>query len=1131
MTERQEIEQTMTALEAQRMTLGEPVVEISLAALRQRLMELDEREALNSALKGERKHVTVMFADISGFTAMSEKLDPEEVRSIINACFERLSAVIDHYEGHIDKFIGDEIMALFGAPTAHENDPERALRAALEMMVALEEFNVEYAAHLSQPLALHFGINSGLVIAGGIGANQRQAYSVMGDTANLASRLEGLSEAGEILVGEETYRRAAPLFEFEALKPVKVKGKAYPVRVYRLLRAKAGHGGQVRGIEGFSSPLVGRVDELAKLSKALDNLYQGQGSVILVSGEAGLGKSRLIEELRLMSAQRPQGGQINWVEGHTLAYGESVSYLMARDMLRHILGVDLEASLADVEMALRAELDRLLPDEAAENYPYLAYLLDIPLDQESAQRIRYLKGDALHQQILQSAQNFILTKTRQTPLVLGWEDLHWADPSSLGLLEALLPLTQHCQLLLFLVYRPGHEGRLWDFQQRFLAENQIVIQLAPLTSPESSQLLDNLLGCCQLSEKARSLIINKTEGNPFYLEEVIRSLIENGALTRSDDTQGWVTAPGLEDIKIPDTLQGVVMARVDRLATKAKRILQVASVIGRDFSYRVLARVIDQGTDDLKILEALGLIALKRSTPYLEYTFQHIFTQESVYNSLLRRDCRQLHQQIGEVLESFLADEPSESDTALVLAHHFEQSGDKGRALKYLKHAAANASATYANQEAKALYDRALALLDQTDYAARWDILADQERILNRLGERGRQATGLTLMQTLAEVMADNVRLATTHNRRSTYFDRISEYQAAAEAAEAGLRAAHRCGNEHLQAESLNLLALAAWRRFDYPEVQKWATQALKALMVVGDPAIRITSLFHLGRASYRLGQYDLALQYIQAAQNLTQDIDNRDSEATSHLILGWIYQRLGHYDLAEQHFQTTLETRRTIGHRYGEATALSHLGWLAYDQHNPEAGLDYCQQALDISRAIGDRENEAYALSGLGFNHEQLGRLDAAASNYQAALTIHREIGAATLTIFDQTGLARIALTQNKVETAREYITPVTEWILAGNAQKFWDPWVIYQSTYQVLDALGESDTARNILDEAHTVLQQRATEISNQELRRCFSERVKVNREIEQAWQATRSQGPFAQGAGLKSPFSESQVLQAKI
>jgi len=220
---------------------------------------------------------------------------------------------------------------------------------------------------------------------------------------------------------------------------------------------------------------------------------------------------------------------------------------------------------------------------------------------------------------------------------------------------------------------------------------------------------------------------------------------------------------------------------------------------------------------------------------------------------------------------------------------------------------------------------------------------------------------------------------------------------------------------------------------------------------------------------------------------------------------LGWIYQRLGDYDRAKGQFQTKLELRRLIGHRYGEATALSHLGWLAVDQHQPEAGLEYCRQALDISRAIGDRENEAYALSGLALNYEQLEQLDEASANYEAALTIQREIGATTLAIFGQTGLARIALAQQNLAQAREQITSVVAWIEAGNAQKFWDPWSIYLSTYQVLAALDEADTAQSILAEAHAVLQQRANEISDEKLRGCFLEKVAVNREIAQAWLAT--------------------------
>lgn len=514
--------------------------------------------------------------------------------------------------------------------------------------------------------------------------------------------------------------------------------------------------------------------------------------------------------------------------------------------------------------------------------------------------------------------------------------------------------------------------------------------------------------------------------------------------------------------------------------------------------------------EHLQTLEKSDIIGLQMSEADLEYAFKHVFTQESVYHSLLRTDRRQLHQQVGEALEMLFApalrgeaqpDAPE--DLPLLLAYHFDTSGDTGRALKYLKIAADKAAATYANQEASELYSRALALLDEQAYAERWDLLAARETVLDRLGERDRQANHLTLMQTLAELLADDTRLAVTHNRRSAYFDKISEYQAAAEAAEAALRVARRSGNRKLEAQSLNRLARAAWRRFDYPAVKKWANEAVDALKLVGDPATRTVSLLHLGRASYRLGEYDLALEYIHAAQDVARYTDDLESATVADLILGWIYQRLGDYDLAEQHYRLTLEKRRMIGDRYGEATALSHLGWVAWDQQRYAEGLRCCLEALDISQSIGDRENEAYALTGLGLNHEQLGHLDSARANYEEALVIHREIGAITLAIFDQAGLARMALAGKDHASARRYIIPVAEWIRAGNAQQFWDPWSIYLWSYQVLAALGDTEPARQILTEAHTLLHQRAAAISDEKLRHCFFEKVAVNREIQRAWE----------------------------
>jgi len=591
MTNRQEIEQAIVALEAQSDRLDESAVETSLAVLRQQLSSLTDREISRSAMRGERKQVTVMFADISGFTAMSEKLDPEEVRSLINACFERLGQAIDRYDGHIDKFIGDEIMALFGAPVAHENDPERALRAALDMMQTLKAFNHEHAAQIPKPLALHFGINTGLVIAGGIGTSYRQDYSVMGDTVNLAARLEDLSEAGEILVGEDTYRLTAPLFEFETLKPVKVKGKAQPVRVYRLLKAKAQSGGQIRGIEGLYSPMVGRTTEFSTLTDIMQRFYQGQGGVVSVMGDAGLGKTRLIQELSYKCMEQ---GQAHWAEGRALSYAESASYLVTRHVLRNMLGLGPETTPDDAESVLRDEISQILPDQTSDVYPYLAHLLEIHLDDDATQRIKYLEGQELHRRIIEAAKNFIVARARHTPQVMVWEDLHWGDPSSLRLLETLLPLTEQCALLFILVYRrPVRQSEIWTFHQQIcnnLDHIHIKLDLPPLTPAESGQLLDNLLGV-SLQEKIRQLIITKAEGNPFYLEEVIRSLIDRGAIKPAKNGEGWIATPHLGEIKLPDTLQGIIMARIDRLDPQTKRVLQVASVVGRNFAYKTLAQV------------------------------------------------------------------------------------------------------------------------------------------------------------------------------------------------------------------------------------------------------------------------------------------------------------------------------------------------------------------------------------------------------------------------------------------------------------------------------------------------------------------------------------------------------------
>ena len=421
-----QLEAAIAHLEAQRSALGDTVVETALAPLRRRLAELEQAEREPApTFAGERKLVTVMFADISGFTTLAETMDPEAVRDLMNACFERLVPIIEKYGGTVDKFIGDEIMALFGAPIAHENDPERALRAALEMMDALTRFNAERGADLE----LHFGINTGLVIAGGIGTRGRQEYSVMGAAVNLATRLEEVSERGDILVGPDTHRLTEPLFEFELLEPIRVRGKAEPVPAYRLLAPKA-ISGKVRGIVGLESPLVGREAELRALQESVERLRAGVGGIVTIVGEAGLGKSRLVAELR----SQVSGLRLDWVEGRCLSYGASIAYLLWLDVLRGLLGVTAETPPVAVRDALRERTERL-----EDAYPYLARMMSLrpdgstssprrlveglPLEAETEDTVRDLEGEKLKVGAFRAIETLIESMARRRPLVIVCEDL------------------------------------------------------------------------------------------------------------------------------------------------------------------------------------------------------------------------------------------------------------------------------------------------------------------------------------------------------------------------------------------------------------------------------------------------------------------------------------------------------------------------------------------------------------------------------------------------------------------------------------------------------------------------------------------------------------------------------------
>jgi class 3 adenylate cyclase/tetratricopeptide (TPR) repeat protein len=686
------IREAIAGLEAQRQLLGDAVVESALGALQQKLDAIRIGRSGPAVGEGERKLVTVMFADISGFTALSELRDPEEVRNIVNDCFEVLVPIVQRYGGTIDKFMGDAIMALFGAPVAHENDPERALLAALEMMEAFQLFS----ARSGLGLGLHFGINTGQVVTGNVGASGRGDFSVMGDAVNLAARLEDLSEIGEILVGPETHVLAGTRFDFEERPPVRVKGKQAAIPIFRLLGRNEDRFDRLR----ISAPLIGRLRERAVLQDAIRAVGQGSGGAIKLVGEAGLGKSRLLAEAR----REAQG--VRWIEVRSQSHDQGNGFGAVRKLLAQLLGCGPDDQPGAVRGRLRDLTLRHGADETA--YAQLATILGLGADDGAPLPIEAGPAEILQARFAATLALLLGRLAADEPLAIVWEDVHWADDSSLALLRQLMAGPQDGALLQIATLRP--EAHVLAA----LADDRIAcLELEPLEPVESSTLLRELLPVGGLDREIIELILGRAEGNPFFLEELIQSLIDSGAIVVSDGRA--MAGTTLDRTALPPTLRGVMMARLDRLTAAEKQVLQTAAIIGRMFDSALLERMIEpqlkpQLPAVLRKLRNWDLVrpAQEADGGAAPCKFKHGVTQEVAYQSMLLSRRRQLHARAAEAYLELHGEEGAAA--AAALAHHYENGGRPRQAARYLLRCAEAARSAYASKEALAFYRRIVGL-------------------------------------------------------------------------------------------------------------------------------------------------------------------------------------------------------------------------------------------------------------------------------------------------------------------------------------------------------------------------------------------------------------------------------------
>ena len=548
-----------------------------------------------SHLSGERRIVTILHVDVVGSTALAGQMDLEAWTAVINGAFDRIAPIIYLYEGTIAHLVGDALLAFFGAPVAHEDDPIRAVRAALDLLEVANKYAETIRQEHGVEFAMRACLNTGPVIIGPVDEDLKYEYNPVGGVVNLAARLKFAAQPMTALISENTYRFVAPVFDLTDMEPIEVKGKHEPVHVYRVIGPKA-EPGQVRGLVGLESPMVGRDTELTTLTQLCETVRMGLGRAALVVGEPGVGKTRLIAEWRSGVNSMGREPPPLWVEGHGLSYGQSLPYHLIIDLLQSLINIHRSVDETEICITLQSFTEDLFSDSAMDVYPHLCHLLSLQLEGPALERIPRFDPQALQAQYLATIRKLLLTFAARQPLILILEDLHWADPSSIELLIKLLPLTSEASLLFCLVTRPELDTPGWKLvtaAREILGGGLTEITLDALSDIDSRRLVSNLLEIEALPEEVRKHILYKAEGNPLFVEEVIRMLIDRGAIIR--DNGNWVAGTEIKAVEIPDNLQGLLLARIDRLPEEVKHTLRVAAVIGRQFQLSVLERVLEEG--------------------------------------------------------------------------------------------------------------------------------------------------------------------------------------------------------------------------------------------------------------------------------------------------------------------------------------------------------------------------------------------------------------------------------------------------------------------------------------------------------------------------------------------------------
>lgn len=861
--------------------------------------------------ESQRKRVTVLFSDMSGYTALSEGLDPEEVRDIMNRIFDQIARVVINYEGFIEKFIGDAVMAIFGVPKSHEDDAIRAVRVALEIHRIVESMNAELKIVTEQPLSLHSGISTGLVVTGDLDLD-KGSHGVLGGTVNLASRLSSLANPGEVLVSPETHRLIAPYFKMEPLPQTVIKGISQPMVPYRVLEESAVHSRFEAAKKKGLTEFAGRHEELTALYACLDKAAAGNGQFVSVVGEAGLGKSRLLYEFR-HSINR---SQINVLQGRCQAYGGKTPYLPFINALRRGLRLMEEDSPLGLQQTAVANILQIDP-ALAQYLPMYLHLLSIP--SEKYHLPEDLQGPKL-ENALQNALAAIFTlSTKRRPLVLILEDWHWVDEASDKALRKLVGMTSAYPLMVVLLYRPRNSVS-WT-----AISHHTPIVLNSMERDLTKTLIKSILGVEEVTPELADRIHEHTGGNPFFVEELCEALKADGHISVQQGRAVLKQDP--DRLVLPDSIEAVIRTRIDLLEPDSREVLKLASVIGREFQQRIIEHmpgVSSELSQTLLDLTTKDLITQIMTLPEPEYMFKHVLTQAAVYEGLLLKQRKKLHGLVGQVIEELYAERLEEHYEKL--AYHYSQSNNTEKALKYMQLAGDKASRYHSLVEARDHYREALALFSANEITA------------------AQRQTYIDLALKWAEV------------------SQYSPSNRVWEALKRSLTYARGLDDEQLLAEVSYWVGRFAYMQGDFKAVLSQVDQCIERARSLNNQKLLALSYNLMGRSCLYTSEYERGLEFLNHGLDWISPFGKWDEVVYSAGIKGVLLGLTGKFNQSVASLQNAIEIAKEYDILTFEAMASGWLGAVHFWYGNWDEAIAACDNCLDISNRIGNPLPVAWA-------------------------------------------------------------------------------------------------------------------------------------------------------------------------